>query len=494
MFIPYCRSGAAFEPLLMTVRSAETKEEETRFELVLFGGKGIDYLQHPSGDQSEYLNDLWSLHISNTGFEWTQIQGVVPVDSSLTIGNQPEGRWMFGMDSYNSSSLVVFGGETGVMRAPMGLGDLWVYSSGSTVSLSSKTTDRAWLKVSTEGAPGARRALALAVTSDGEVVIHGGKPYQDNFICDSAIFTAPLGGGGVSTGDIEWMKGSELNATCRWGHTLTRSLVSVPIASTSLKENSGSSKSSPEVQYTEEERVVMFGGSNHDGSSYLSFNDLWYYDVPTAEWEKVDPGLPDESNDKSEEGLGPAERSGAPLPLARAFHAAVFVEELKSIFVHGGTTYTDKLTMPLSDMWSFSLRTKQWRQHQQSINRPVSRFGHGMAVWRGGAGDGDPTLVIMGGETVDHSGAESLMNDVWMFSIHTGEWRHVSESSCRPGATGYVSAEVTEADTTLAVIATIVAIAFLVIGVRMYKRNDYNQYLDLESSDPQISRSRSSIY
>ncbi|CAN0465134.1 unnamed protein product [Discosporangium mesarthrocarpum] len=48
-----------------------------------------------------------------------------------------------------------------------------------------------------------------------------------------------------------------------------------------------------------------------------------------------------------------------------------------------------------------------------------------MTVWRGGAADGSPSLVVFGGETLTSKGQVIILNDVWLFTPETGKWRQV---------------------------------------------------------------------
>ena len=47
-------------------------------------------------------------------------------------------------------------------------------------------------------------------------------------------------------------------------------------------------------------------------------------------------------------------------------------------------------------------------------------------MWKGGAGDGVASLVVFGGETIGRADQAVYMNDVWLYTPHTGQWRQVS--------------------------------------------------------------------
>eukprot|EP00953_Heterococcus_sp_UTEX-ZZ885_P022904 12635-Heterococcus_DN1.PRE.4 len=192
----------------------------------------------------------------------------------------------------------------------------------------------------------------------------------------------------------------------------------------------------------------MFGGRRYEGMAYKYFNELWAYDAVANLWEQLVP-LPRSSNNVQIDLVWPRTGSvstltamfcftGMPIttvqadgsvslsalaPPARDHHGAAYVHELSSLFIHGGR-YTNEKVPALGDMWSFNFKTLQWKLHPQtSAKRPTPRFGHSMTVWRGGAGDGAPGLVIIGGETISSSGSSNLINDVWLYSIADGSWR-----------------------------------------------------------------------
>jgi hypothetical protein len=91
----------------------------------------IDYVRHPHEEQQQdWLNDLWSLHITNNGFIWRQLSGGAGEKSAA-----PEPRWKFGMDSFNSSTgLAIYGGDDESMGLPQFLDDLWLYSESFSCS------------------------------------------------------------------------------------------------------------------------------------------------------------------------------------------------------------------------------------------------------------------------------------------------------------------------------------------------------------------------
>lgn len=50
-------------------------------------------------------------------------------------------------------------------------------------------------------------------------------------------------------------------------------------------------------------------------------------------------------------------------------------------------------------------------------------------VWAGGAGDGVASLVVFGGETINSQGQTTYLNDVWLYTPHTGAWREVRRTT-----------------------------------------------------------------
>ncbi|KAG5189341.1 hypothetical protein JKP88DRAFT_286794 [Tribonema minus] len=498
----------------------------------------LDYLvQQPAAQQQAFLNDAWSLHITNTGFVWKE----------LDVGGgrrAPLPRWHFAAGAYNDSeALVVFGGEA---RGGV-LGDVWSFApqlaaaaaplpAAAIPSATMASTPIAppllpplpqpWFKLrngtaaaaaaangGSNSGPGPRLSAAAAVTGGGVLVVNGGKAPGAEFGCDARTFALDLGGGAAAAG--EWMPRAPLPGLCRWGHTLTRVTVT-PTPDSSAQAGGvatgggGGGGSPPADAVAPRERLVAYGGRHCGSEGCQLFSDLWAYDAAADAWERLDPVMDAEGETGivREERLGPImdveEEAGVvqearldsimategeagivrEAPLPREQHGAVFVQELDSLFIHGGR-WTDQPGPALDDIWSFNFKTRRWSQHWQLPNgRPPPRFGHGFAVWQGGQGDGSPGLVVIGGEVIE-SGARYLSNDVWMYSIQDRSWRQVGLNDCAPGATGRARAPPPlplGALLAVAFAAVFVAMALLISRIESRRSKDGYLYVgDIET-------------
>ncbi|KAG5193157.1 hypothetical protein JKP88DRAFT_346465 [Tribonema minus] len=549
--VPALLALCGAETIWLPVYDAAAGRVQLEQRVVIFGGKGEDYMQHPgAADQEDFLNDVWALHITNNGFIWSEL------DSGLR--NAPGRRWKFSMSAYNdssafaifggdneagdaeylgdlwsfetSSAFTIFGGDkeegdaeylgdlwsfcecalrveahTSSAFAIFGgdnkagdvaylgdlwsdkeggdaeyLGDLWSFAPQQGVTLGGKSWQRLWA-TDTEHPPGQRRGQGMAVSSGGVVVLASGKNGEGELECDSKVFAFDL-----TEANATWATKTSLPAPCRWGQTMTRVITypntttnstgisggtTADSAATSTTTSSSSSSSSAQPDGAAQkgaaralkasqkgehpvhgtEKLVLFGGRRYQGSGYKYFNDLWAYDPVTDTWELLTPEVEENMHGVASEAdaLETYEQADdsetyEQVPRPRDHHGAVYVEELHSLFIHGGR-WTDEMVPALDDIWSFNFKTRRWKQHAQvSTKRPSPRFGHGLTAWRGSAGDGSPGLALVGGEVINSSGHHDLLNDVWLYAIADSAWRKVGRSDCSPGATGIIEKPVVD--------------------------------------------------
>ncbi|KPI38147.1 Nitrile-specifier protein 5 [Cyphellophora attinorum] len=187
--------------------------------------------------------------------------------------------------------------------------------------------------------------------------------------------------------------------------------------------------------------------------------------------------------------IGPIDDS-APKPEGRSYHAMTS-DGVDKIYLHAGCPEKGRL----SDMWSFSIRWRTWKQLADAPG--PARGGASIAytegqVWRmngfdgkvehGGALDvydcaadawqtityeadgksgptarsvcsllalevgGKPSLVTMFGESdpsnLGHAGAGNMLGDVWLFDIASKTWQLVETSGPTPPPRGWFDADV----------------------------------------------------
>ena len=92
-------------------------------------------------------------------------------------------------------------------------------------------------------------------------------------------------------------------------------------------------------------KIIIFGGSNGRIDKELYFNDCWLFDTSNNEWTELSP-LDNNNNNN--------ENKNVNIPVSRCYHlAGIYKEEL---YIYGG--YTGSVY--LNDMWKFTIKTRKW--------------------------------------------------------------------------------------------------------------------------------------
>ncbi|MCX5747780.1 MAG: hypothetical protein NT062_35390 [Proteobacteria bacterium] len=150
------------------------------------------------------------------------------------------------------------------------------------------------------------------------------------------------------------------------------------------------------------DRMLVFGGRTHPGSTYTNYADVWSYDLATDAWTAV-----------STTGTGPSPRSSA---------TAVYDATHDRLLVFGGNTSTSGLVLTgTNDLWSLDLATGAWTAIT-APNPPSPRLFHAAA--------------IVGGDMVVYGGTPSFdgpfLDDAFALDLASTTWRPIAGSG--PGA------------------------------------------------------------
>eukprot|EP00903_Cladosiphon_okamuranus_P007945 g7670.t1 len=484
--VPFCRAGADVANMWMPVWDSDSQAMVKAKRVVVFGGKGVDYYNRRAGDELTYLSDMWALHITNTGFKWNKVTPHGQV--------QPSPRWQTGDSVAFGSSLIVYGGDDQTTNQVGGLGDLWVYSPRGASSrlhaggyYDDSATNDDW-KAYTRGGmhPGERREPSLTMINS-TLLLQGGRvdDGESNERCDSRFFLVDL-----ADPDGIWREGPSFPGECGLGQTMNtvnftrghaagESKVRAVVFGGCKWDSDGMFVCSNDLYaYSLEENRWEEIIPKSDSDAFACAADdtegeegsLPLRSAPGSSLTSTPANLPPSSSSSSaaspvgassgssgtggsstEDGVGGGKTAKKPVvcpgestsrPLGRHAHASAYIESkadnVHALFIFGGRENNDDLT-PLGDLWTFDFRTMRWSEITPgSKQAPPNRFYHSLTVWQGGAGDGVASLVVFGGETITRTGQTAYLNDVWLYTPHTGAWREVSRSDCKEGATGVV--------------------------------------------------------
>ncbi|NVK28901.1 MAG: hypothetical protein HWE14_12690 [Flavobacteriia bacterium] len=181
----------------------------------------------------------------------------------------------------------------------------------------------------------------------------------------------------------------------------------------------------------------LFGGTVHNGSSPT--NDLWKFDVTTAEWAWVTGGTTAGfSIFSASNGQGVASTSN--LPGART--GGVSWTDLNGDFwLFGGLGRSSTSSGWLNDLWKFSPSTGEWTWVNGSLNLVYQSGEYGSkgvasssnfpgGRWASaGTVASDGSLYLFGGFGRDAQDSVGALNELWKFDLTTQQWAWVSGDS-----------------------------------------------------------------
>lgn len=331
---------------------------------------------------------------------------------AVTVQTQPTGETC-DITSGGSGSNT---GNVGNVTVVCGFGQ-WTWTAGtSTVNASGN--------YGTQGAsaagnsPGARYSASSWTDSSGNFWLFGGIGYDST---GKAGYLNDLWQYSPSTGQWTWAGGPDtVNASGVYGTQGTAATSNLPGAREAAAywiDSSGN--------------LWLFGGLGYDASGAVGdLSDLWRYSPSTGQWTWINGG-----NSVNTTGVYGTQGTAAAsdVPGARSA-ASAWADSSGNLWLFGGNGYdaTGK-TGNLGDLWEYSPSSAQWtwvggantinangnygtQDAAAASNQPGARYA--ASSWIDVSGN----LWLFGGFGYDSVGTVGKLNDLWQYSLSTGQW------------------------------------------------------------------------
>ncbi len=331
----------------------------------------------------------------------------------VTVQTQPAGEMC-----------LVTGGASGKLTADVSdvqvacSDGLWTYEGG-TGAVNTNGVYGTQGSGATGNLPGARDGASSWTDSSGNLWLFGGYGY------------ASVGSGELndlwqyspSTEEWTWVSGADTaNATGTYGMETQGTDATFPggrQAASSWIDTSGN--------------LWLFGGYGYDATGNGDLDDLWQYSSSTGQWTWVSG-----SEVRNSSGVYGPRNSGSTgyLPGSREA-ASSWIDSSGNLWLFGGYGYDSSGALSnLNDLWEYSPGTREWTwvSGADTVNSTGVYGTQGVASAdnvpgaRQGASswiDSSGNLWLFGGYGYDSTGAVGDLDDLWEYSLSTGEWTWV---------------------------------------------------------------------
>ncbi|MGA2024272.1 MAG: kelch repeat-containing protein [Steroidobacteraceae bacterium] len=418
----------------------------------------VSVLTNPTGELCEVANggsgtaltgnvDNVSVTCSPYG-QWTWEAGLNAVNATGVYGTQgaaaasnlPSARYDSSSWTDAAGNLWLFGGYGYDSTGALGpLNDLWRYSpsTGQWTWIGGVDVANATGVYGTQGTaaasnvPGARYSASTWIDASGNLWLFGGYGYGATGVLgslndlwryspSSEQWTWVGGGNGDNTGGVYGTQGAGAAGDVPGARYSANSWI----------DTSGN--------------LWLFGGYGYDSTGAVGYlNDLWRYSLSNGVWTWVGGGMGDNSSGVYGTQATP---SASNRPGARQA-ANSWIDSSGNVWLFGGYGYDSTGAVGyLNDLWQYSLSTGWWtwvtggngdnasgvygtQGAAAAGNTPGARQAASTAI------DITGNLWLFGGGGYDSNGAEGYLNDLWQFSLSSGQWTWVNGSNVR-NATG----------------------------------------------------------
>jgi N-acetylneuraminic acid mutarotase len=315
-----------------------------------------------------------------------------------------------------AAALVGCGGST---TAPVSI-NKWTWMSGSTATKSAGIYGTKGV-ADAANVPGARYNAA-SWNDSGNLWMFGGVAYPETTFANGE--SNDLWRYSVASGQWTWMSGSKLNnASPTYGTLGVAGASNVPGArdnASSWTDGSGN--------------LWLFGGNGYDSVGNVDLlNDLWKYNIASGQWTWVSgSNVVNVSGNYGTMGVA----AGTNVPGARS-GATTWTDNSGNLWLMDGSGYDAAgANDTLNDLWKYNIATNRWTWMSGSttVNGSGSYGTKGVAdvanvpparYRAAGWADGSGNLWLLGGFTA----ASDQMNDLWKYSIASGQWTWMSGDS-----------------------------------------------------------------
>ena len=190
--------------------------------------------------------------------------------------------------------------------------------------------------------------------------------------------------------------------------------------------------------------IWLFGGKRISTSGNEYLNDMWKYNISTANWTWMNgDSLPNQTGIYGQKSIG----SSTNKPGSRT-EAICWPDSVGNLWMFGGFGMAVKPTKigSMNDLWSYNITNKQWTWENGDTlingkgaygikgnfslsNKPGSR--HGSVGWKDGSGD----LWLFGGKFTFNQGQLDvfIFNDLWKYDIAANKWAWIKGDSLANG-------------------------------------------------------------
>jgi N-acetylneuraminic acid mutarotase len=269
--------------------------------------------------------------------------------------------------------------------------------------------------------PGARYDSSSWTDSSGNLWLFGGVGYDST---GSAGSLNDLWRYSPNTGQWTWVSGANVdNAAGVYGTLGTAAAVNVPGARYSASSWIDAAGN-----------LWLFGGYGYDSTGSAGrLNDLWQYSPSTGLWTWV-------SGANADNAIGVYGAAGTAaagnVPGAR-YSVSSWIDSTGNLWLFGGDGYDSTGGVgSLNDLWRYSPSTGQWTWVSgantdnaagiyaasgtaSASNLPGARQAASAGI------DSAGNVWLFGGYGFDSTGALGYLNDLWQYSVSTGEWTWV---------------------------------------------------------------------
>lgn len=377
------------------------------------------------------------------GLDTVNGNGIYGTQGAAAASNLPGARYDSSSWIDSSGNLWLFGGYGfGSTGGAQYLNDLWRYSpsTGLWTWVSGSNGENAGGAYGTLGTaaagnvPGARYSASTWTDSSGDLWLYGGYGYDST---GTVGRLNDLWRYSPNTGLWSWVSGSNVaNASGVYGALGTAAAGNVPGARYSANSWIDSSG-----------ELWLFGGVGYDSTGAVgNLNDLWQYSLSTGLWTWVSGGNGDNSA-----GVYGTLGSGSAVDVPGARQAASsWTDSSGNLWLYGGYGYDSTGAAGyLNDLWQYNPSYQVWTWVSgANIANAIGSYGTEGTASAGtvpGARqaanswiDSSGNMWLFGGAGYDSAGSLGDLNDLWRYSLSTGQWTWVSGDSGAnsPGAYG----------------------------------------------------------